>query len=55
MLALIMAIAIHMAPALPACDDEDGTVTSNGKEVAACYWDAQTQGNGLGTSFVAIR
>lgn len=55
MLSILIAIAIHMATALPACDTEDGTVTSQGVEVSACYWDAKTNGNGLGASFIATR
>lgn len=36
--------------ALPACDEEDDTVTSSGKQVAACYWDAKLR-NSTGASF----
>jgi hypothetical protein len=35
----------------PACDEEDDTVTSAGKDVASCYWDATKRGNGKGKSF----
>lgn len=34
-------------PALPACEYEDGSGQ------ALCYWDAQTSGNGEGTSLIS--
>lgn len=42
MLSIILALA---AAVLPACADESAT---------NCYWDASTQGNGIGVSFVDI-
>lgn len=36
-----------VSPTLPACVEEDGSGQ------ALCYWDAQVQGNGLGTSVVS--
>jgi len=39
---------------LPPCDNEDGTVTSNGVSVSLCYWDATTRGNGVGDSFIVF-
>ena len=37
----------HHTDTLPACEYEDGSGQ------ALCYWDAQTSGNGVGTSVVA--
>lgn len=39
---------------LPPCDDEDGTSISNSLPVSACAWDASTQGNGSGRSFIVL-
>ena len=41
-MSLVMALLVAL---LPACATEDS---------ANCYWDASTQGNGLGTSFVDV-
>lgn len=38
----LLAILVYL---LPACEAEDST---------NCYWDASTQGNGVGSSFLAI-
>lgn len=42
MTALLLAI---LTAVMPACTDETDTM---------CYWDAQSAGNGLGTSFIAL-
>lgn len=42
--AALLAGSLAPTPALPPCPTEDST---------GCYWDAATQGNGVGTSFVA--
>lgn len=38
-------LLIIVSALFPSCQTEDST---------GCYWDASTQGNGQGTSFVAI-
>lgn len=43
--AALFGAAQLVTPGLPACPTEDST---------NCVWDAQEQGNGLGTSFVDI-
>lgn len=43
--ALAYALVPEAAPALPACATEDST---------NCKWDADTQGNGIGQSFIDI-
>ena len=44
----VFALALILAPSqgLPQCTHEDGSGQS------ACYWDADTQGNGKGTDYV---
>lgn len=37
-------------PGLPSCLNDDGEVPAG---YVACYWDAQSEGNGLGESFVS--
>ena len=51
MLQLLTALIIALAPAvvppsLPPCLTDE-----TGPDVAPCYWDAGTRGNGLGQSF----
>ena len=38
----------HAAPAYVACGDEDGSTPG---QAFPCWWDAATQGNGLGESY----
>lgn len=38
---------MFLALILPACP-------SDGPEATMCYWDAQTQGNSLGSPFIAL-
>lgn len=45
------AVAGHPAPAYAACTQEDG---SSPGQAFPCMWDASTQGNGQGTSFVLV-
>ena len=39
---LVLALVLSV---FPACVEEDS---------ALCYWDASTQGNGVGTSFISL-
>lgn len=47
-------VEVYTNYSLPPCDEEDGTATSNGVNVDACYWDASTRGNGTGHSFIIL-
>lgn len=46
---------LFASPTTPLCEEEDGSEMLYSAKYEACKWDAGSEGNGVGTSFVVVK